>query len=195
MIALAMVMGLCLLVYALGQRALRKALAQATEATMIRHQTGKQTARPTLRGVFQPFRAVYPLRITGGAKRTSDLSEERRKKLSSRRSAFNMLHRIVLEVRPRPGTCPRRRRRSERNISSCRHTKMRENASNAGILQRLRIRFCSYRGRVPVPPKGPLQPNPHPAPTPTNARLRPAATGLRSSAHFMRRSVGAASAS
>ncbi len=72
--ALAMVMGLCLLVYTLGQRALRGAL-QAAGATM-RHQTGKQTARPTLRWVFQLFQAVHLLKI-GEVKRISNLSEER----------------------------------------------------------------------------------------------------------------------
>jgi transposase len=73
--ALAMVMGLCLLVYTLGQRALRGAL-QRGEAT-IRHQTGKQTERPTLRWVFQLFQAVHLLRVDG-VKRISNLSEERR---------------------------------------------------------------------------------------------------------------------
>jgi transposase len=72
--ALAMVMGLCLLVYTLGQRALREAI-EAAGAT-IRHQTGKQTARPTLRWVFQLFQAVHLLKI-GEVKRISNLSEER----------------------------------------------------------------------------------------------------------------------
>jgi transposase len=72
--ALAMVMGLCLLVYTLGQRALREGL-EATGAT-IRHQTGKQTARPTLRWIFQLFQAVHLLKV-GEDKRISNLSEER----------------------------------------------------------------------------------------------------------------------
>ncbi len=72
--SLAMVMGLCLLVYTLGQRSLREAL-EAAGATM-RHQTGKQTARPTLRWVFQLFQAVHLLKI-GEEKRISNLSEER----------------------------------------------------------------------------------------------------------------------
>lgn len=72
--ALAMVMGLCLLVYTLGQRALREALQAA--GAKIRHQTGKQTARPTLRWVFQLFQAVHLLKI-GEEKRISNLSEER----------------------------------------------------------------------------------------------------------------------
>jgi transposase len=44
--AIAMVMGLCLLVYALGERSLREALARA--GAKIRHQTGKQTPKPTM---------------------------------------------------------------------------------------------------------------------------------------------------
>lgn len=72
--SLAMVMGLCLLVYTLGQRALREAL-EAAGSTM-RHQTGKQTARPTFRWVFQLFQAVHLLKI-GEEKRISNLSEER----------------------------------------------------------------------------------------------------------------------
>ena len=55
--ALAMVMGLCLLVYSLGQRQLRQALAQAQQT--IPNQLGKPTATPTLRWVFQCFQAVH----------------------------------------------------------------------------------------------------------------------------------------
>jgi transposase len=77
--ALAMVMGLCLLVYTLGQRALREALKRA--GATIRHQTGKQTARPTLRWVFQLFQAVHLLKI-GKSKQISNLSEERERILS-----------------------------------------------------------------------------------------------------------------
>lgn len=47
---LAMVMGLCLLVYSLGQRALRQALKQAKQT--INNQLGKPTTTPTLRWVF-----------------------------------------------------------------------------------------------------------------------------------------------
>jgi transposase len=49
--ALGMIMALCLLVYNLGQRQLRQALAQS-DAT-IPNQLGKPTATPTLRWVFQ----------------------------------------------------------------------------------------------------------------------------------------------
>jgi transposase len=73
--AIAMVMGLSLLVYAIGERSLRGALAK-TGAT-IRHQRGKPTQRPTLRWVFQLFQAVHLLRVDG-AKQISNLTEERR---------------------------------------------------------------------------------------------------------------------
>jgi transposase len=51
--ALAMVMGLCLLIYTLGQRALRQALAQAKQG--LRSQLGKSTRQPTLRWIFLFF--------------------------------------------------------------------------------------------------------------------------------------------
>ena len=54
--ALAMVMGLSLLVYSLGQRALRLALATARQT--IPNQLGKPTTSPTLRWVFQCFMSV-----------------------------------------------------------------------------------------------------------------------------------------
>ena len=55
--ALAMVMGLCLLVYTLGQRQLRQALADAEET--IPNQLNKPTSTPTLRWIFQCFQAVH----------------------------------------------------------------------------------------------------------------------------------------
>lgn len=55
--ALAMVMGLCLLVYTLGQRQLRQALAHSEET--IPNQLKKPTSTPTLRWVFQCFQAVH----------------------------------------------------------------------------------------------------------------------------------------
>jgi transposase len=73
--AIAMVMGLCLLVYALGERSLHEALAEAGAG--IRHQRGKPTRRPTLRWVFQLFQAVHLLKVDG-AQRISNLTEERR---------------------------------------------------------------------------------------------------------------------
>ena len=73
--AIAMVMGLCLLVYALGERFLRRALEES--GASIRHQTGKPTQKPTLRWVFQLFQAVH-LSSGDGAEQVSNLTEERR---------------------------------------------------------------------------------------------------------------------
>jgi transposase len=61
--ALAMIMGLCLLVYSIGQRQLRQALAQA-EAT-IPNQRGQQIERPTLRWVMQCFQSVHLIWVEG----------------------------------------------------------------------------------------------------------------------------------
>ncbi len=77
--AIAMVMGLCLLVYALGERSLRGALAE--EGAGIRHQRGKPTRKPTLRWVFQLFQAVHLLNVNG-IEQISNLTEERRTILS-----------------------------------------------------------------------------------------------------------------
>ncbi len=55
--ALAMIMALCLLVYNLGQRKLRQALSAAKE--QIPNQLGKRTNTPTLRWVFQSFMAIH----------------------------------------------------------------------------------------------------------------------------------------
>jgi transposase len=74
--ALAMVMGLCLLVYALAQRQLRQALQQTDEA--INNQVGKLTQRPSLRWVFLSFQAVHLL-IVDGVKQITNLTPERRK--------------------------------------------------------------------------------------------------------------------
>ena len=59
--ALAMVMGLCLLVYTLGQRQLRQALADSQET--IPNQVKKATSTPTLRWVFQCFQAVHLINL------------------------------------------------------------------------------------------------------------------------------------
>jgi len=73
--ALAFVMGLCLLVYSLGQRALRHALVEADQT--ISNQLGQPTQRPTLRWVFQCFQDVHLLLVTG-VKQIANLTEERR---------------------------------------------------------------------------------------------------------------------
>jgi transposase len=72
--AIAIVMGLCLLVYALGERSLRTALTES--GSSIRHQTGKPTQRPTLRWVFQMFQAMHVLDIDG-IRQITNLTGER----------------------------------------------------------------------------------------------------------------------
>ena len=72
--ALAMLMGLCLLVYTLAQRQLRQALHQAQSG--IKNQLGKLTERPTLRWVFQCFQSVHVL-LVNGVKQISNLTAER----------------------------------------------------------------------------------------------------------------------
>jgi transposase len=73
--ALAMVMGLCLLVYSLGQRALRQALERAKQT--IDNQLGKPTATPTLRWVFQCFMSIHLVTVAQ-IKQITNLTEERR---------------------------------------------------------------------------------------------------------------------
>lgn len=72
--ALAMVMGLCLLVYTLAQRQLRNALSAAK--SKIENQLGKPTDRPTLRWIFQCFLSVHLL-VINGIKHISNLTDER----------------------------------------------------------------------------------------------------------------------
>lgn len=74
--ALAMVMALCLLVYTLAQRRLRQALSEAKAG--IPNQLGKLTNTPTIRWVFQCFQAVH-LVIIAGYKQISNLSPQRQK--------------------------------------------------------------------------------------------------------------------
>lgn len=69
-----MVMGLCLLVYSLGQRALRQALDQAKQT--INNQLGKPTTTPTLRWVFQCFMSIHLVTIAQ-TKQIANLTLER----------------------------------------------------------------------------------------------------------------------
>jgi transposase len=62
-VALAMIMGLALMVYSLGQRQLRQALQQA-QATLP-NQKGKPTERPTLRWILQCFQSVHLVWLHG----------------------------------------------------------------------------------------------------------------------------------
>jgi len=72
--AIAMIMGLCLLVYNLAQRKLRKQLETAQEG--VRNQVKKFTNKPTMRWIFQMFQAVHLVRING-EKQVSNLTQER----------------------------------------------------------------------------------------------------------------------
>jgi transposase len=72
--AIAFVMGLCLLVYSLGQRALRSCLVKAGET--LKNQLGQPTQRPTLRWVFQCFQDVHLLHVAG-VKQIANLTPER----------------------------------------------------------------------------------------------------------------------
>ena len=67
-------MGLCLLVYSLGQRQIRKELQ--TAKTGIKNQLGKLTERPTLRWIFQCFQGIHVVKFQG-VKQISNLSNER----------------------------------------------------------------------------------------------------------------------
>lgn len=70
-----MVMGLCLLVYSLGQRALRQALHSVKQT--IHNQVGKPTATPTMRWVFQCFMLIHLVTIAN-VKQIANLTDERR---------------------------------------------------------------------------------------------------------------------
>jgi transposase len=72
--ALALIMGLCLLVYTLAQRQLRQTLKQAQAG--IKNQLGRLTERPTLRWIFQCFQAVHLLQIDS-VRQVSNLTDER----------------------------------------------------------------------------------------------------------------------
>lgn len=73
--ALGMIMSLCLLVYNLGQRQLRQALA--SQGKTIPNQLGKPTATPTLRWIFQCFMAVH-LVVFQEVPQIVNLTDERR---------------------------------------------------------------------------------------------------------------------
>jgi transposase len=77
--ALALIMGLCLLVYTLTQRQLRQILKQAQ--TAIKNQLGRLTERPTLRWIFQCFQAVHLLQVDS-VKQVANLTDERLRTLS-----------------------------------------------------------------------------------------------------------------
>lgn len=72
--ALAMIMALCLLVYTLGQRQLRKALHDAKQT--LPNQLGQETQRPPLRWVFQCFLAVHYV-VLNGVEQIVNLTSDR----------------------------------------------------------------------------------------------------------------------
>ncbi|QDZ41056.1 IS1634 family transposase [Euhalothece natronophila Z-M001] len=72
--AMVLILGLCLLIYNLGQRELRSALVRRGE--MVKNQLGKETNSPTLRWIFQQFQAVHLLKFRG-ENEVSNLTEER----------------------------------------------------------------------------------------------------------------------
>lgn len=71
---MAMLMGLCLLVYSLGQRQIRASLQIAK--TGIKNQLGKLTERPTLRWIFQCFQGIH-LVVYQGNQQIVNLTDER----------------------------------------------------------------------------------------------------------------------
>ncbi len=71
---MAMLMGLCLMVYSLGQREVRYQLKRAK--TAIPNQLRKLTNRPTLRWIFQGFQGIH-LFVYQGIKQVVNLTEER----------------------------------------------------------------------------------------------------------------------
>lgn len=68
------VMTLCLLVYNLGQREIRKNLQRAKVG--IKNQVGKLTDRPTLRWIFQCFQGIHAV-VIDGVKQIVNLTDER----------------------------------------------------------------------------------------------------------------------
>ena len=71
---MAMLMGLCLLVYSLGQRELRRQLRESNAG--LKNQLGKLTKTPTLRWIFQCFQGIHLL-VQSGKKQVVNLTQER----------------------------------------------------------------------------------------------------------------------
>lgn len=68
-----MLMGLCLLVYSIGQRKLRNELQSRGE--MIKNQLGKLINRPTMRWIFQELQGIHVVLING-EKMVSNLTDK-----------------------------------------------------------------------------------------------------------------------
>ena len=93
---LGMIMALCLLVYNLAQRQLRKVLSE--QGATIPNQLGKPTVTPTLRWVFQCFMAVHLVTIEG-VKQIINFTDERRHILKFFSFACQRYY-LVLETDP-----------------------------------------------------------------------------------------------
>jgi transposase len=76
---MAMLMGLALLVYTIGQRQLRLNLLQNNQS--LKNQLGLLTSRPTLRWIFQGFQGIH-LVILNGIKQIVNLTNSRIKTLN-----------------------------------------------------------------------------------------------------------------
>ena len=61
--AILWLMSICLLVYNLGQRAVRKQLKRVKKG--IKNQVGKLTNNPTLRWIFQCFQGIHLVKLEG----------------------------------------------------------------------------------------------------------------------------------
>ena len=77
--SMAMLMGLCLLVYSLGQRQLRLQLKSCQ--TGLKNQLGKLTDRPTFRWIFQCFQGIHVV-FFDEVKQIVNLTSERLRTLS-----------------------------------------------------------------------------------------------------------------
>ena len=77
--SMAMIMGLCLLVYTLAQRQIRKALS-ASKST-IKNQLGKAINNPTMRLIFQRFQSIHLVKYNDEIS-ISNLTSERENILS-----------------------------------------------------------------------------------------------------------------
>ena len=72
--AMAMIMGLCLLVYTLAQRQIRKALS--VSKSTIKNQLGKVINNPTMRLIFQRFQSIHLVQLNNEIS-ISNLTPER----------------------------------------------------------------------------------------------------------------------
>lgn len=72
---MAMIMGLCLLIYSIGQRLLRQNLK--LQNGLVKNQVGKKIVNPTLRWIFQVFQGIHYV-LKKSQKEIFNLTEEQR---------------------------------------------------------------------------------------------------------------------